>query len=52
MLGDAYGQDADFFGFYRTMRAYRDSLQGDNTTVVLSPTSEFFKYFGSGGLKK
>jgi modulator of FtsH protease HflC len=48
MLGEAYGQDPGFFAFYRAMRAYQDSLSGDNTTVVLSPKSEFFKYFGEG----
>ncbi len=49
ILGDAYGQDPDFFAFYRTMRAYQDALPGSNTTVVLSPSSEFFKYFGGAG---
>lgn len=48
MLGEAYGQDAKFFAFYRAMRAYQDSLSGDNTTVVLSPKSDFLKYFGDG----
>ena len=46
ILGEAYGQDPDFFAFYRSMQAYQDALPGDNTTVVLSPDSEFFKYFG------
>jgi membrane protease subunit HflC len=49
ILADAYNQDPDFFAFYRSMQAYQDALQGDNTTLVLSPNSEFFKYFGSGG---
>ena len=49
ILADAYSQDPDFFAFYRSMQAYQDALQGDNTTLVLSPNSEFFKYFGSGG---
>jgi membrane protease subunit HflC len=49
ILAEAYGQDADFFAFYRSMQAYQDALKGDNTTIVLSPNSEFFKYFGSGG---
>ena len=48
MLGEAYGQDPKFFAFYRAMRAYQDALSGDNTTVVLSPKSAFFKYFGEG----
>jgi membrane protease subunit HflC len=49
VLGDAYGQDADFFSFYRSMQAYQEALPGETTTVVLSPNSEFFKYFGQGG---
>jgi modulator of FtsH protease HflC len=48
MLGEAYGQDPSFFAFYRAMRAYSEALPGDNTTVVLSPKSDFFKYFGEG----
>ena len=43
ILGDAYGKDPEFFQFYRTMQAYRESLPG--TTLVLSPDSEFFRYF-------
>ena len=46
-LADAYGRDPDFFAFYRTMRAYQDSLD-PNTTVVLSPSSDFLKYLGKG----
>ncbi len=49
ILADAFNQDPDFFAFYRSMQAYQDALPGDNTTLVLSPNSEFFKYFGSGG---
>ena len=48
ILGEAYSQDPNFFAFYRSMQAYRDALSGDNTTVVLSPKSDFFKYFGDG----
>jgi len=44
ILGEAYGQDPDFFAFYRSMQAYQDSLGGNSTTMVLSPSSEFFKY--------
>ena len=45
VLVTAYGKDADFFAFYRTMKAYEGSLQSGDTRVLLSPTSEFFKYF-------
>ncbi len=48
-LGDAYGQDPEFFAFYRSMQAYQDALPGDNTTLVLSPDSDFFRYFGNSG---
>jgi len=46
ILGEAYGKDPEFFRFYRSMEAYRAAL-GDGTSMVLSPDSEFFSYFGS-----
>ena len=46
ILNEAYGQDTDFFKFYRSMEAY-DKAFGDGTTMVLSPDSDFFKYFGN-----
>ncbi len=49
VLGAAYGQDPDFFAFYRSLQAYQDALPGDNTTLVLSPTGEFFRYFSAPG---
>ena len=42
----AYGQDPEFFNFYRSMLAYTAALGQDDTTMVLSPNSEFFRYFG------
>ncbi|MGH7034748.1 MAG: protease modulator HflC [Stellaceae bacterium] len=45
---DAYGKDVSFFSFYRSLQAYRDSLTGDGTTLVLSPDDEFFKYLKDG----
>lgn len=39
------GQDAEFYDFYRSLEAYRNSLSDDETSLVLSPDSEFFKYF-------
>src|SRR6185312_12922046 len=47
ILGEAFSQDPDFFAFYRSMRAYQDALKSDNTTLILSPNSEFFRYFDS-----
>ncbi|MCP5368445.1 MAG: protease modulator HflC [Hyphomicrobiales bacterium] len=46
VLGEAYGQDPVFFEFYRSMEAYGEAF-GDGTTMVLSPDSEFFRYFGT-----
>ena len=45
VLANAYAKDANFFAFYRTMKAYEGSLSSNDTRVLLSPTSEFFKYF-------
>ena len=52
ILGDAYGIDPEFFAFYRSMEAYRSALGDDNTTMVLSPDSAFFRFFGdiTGGV--
>ena len=41
----AYGQDPEFFAFTRSMTAYARALPGDNTSIVMSPESEFFRYF-------
>lgn len=43
----AFGQDQDFFVFYRTMRAYDKGFVPEDTRMVLRPNSEFFQYFGS-----
>jgi membrane protease subunit HflC len=48
IFAEAFGRDPDFFAFYRSMTAYQASLKGDNTTVILSPDSEFFRYFDNG----
>ncbi len=47
ILGEAFGKDPEFFDFYRSMEAYGKAF-GDGTTMVLSPDSEFFRYFGTG----
>jgi modulator of FtsH protease HflC len=46
IFADAYGKDADFFSFYRTMQAYERSMQHSDTHFVLRPDSDFFRYFG------
>jgi len=53
ILAKAYGKDPEFFLFYRSLREYERSLTGADTTMVLSPDSDFFRYFNSAnGLKK
>jgi len=47
IFAEAFGRDVDFFTFYRSMQAYRDALGDQNTSVVLSPNSEFFRFFGA-----
>jgi membrane protease subunit HflC len=47
IFADAFGRDPDFFEFYRSMAAYRGALINSGTTMVLSPESEFFRYFGN-----
>ena len=42
----AYGQDAEFYAFYRSLEAYRNSLGDGKTVMVLDPNSEFLRYFG------
>ena len=46
IFADAYGKDADFFSFYRTMQAYERSMQRGDTHMVLRPDGDFFRYFG------
>jgi membrane protease subunit HflC len=49
LFAEAFSQDESFFRFYRSMEAYRGALADGNTTMVLSPNSAFFSYFGSNG---
>jgi membrane protease subunit HflC len=54
IFAEAFGQNKDFFNFYRSMQAYRNSLADSSTSFVLSPDSEFFRFFegvppGAGG---
>ena len=46
IFADAFGKDIEFFSFYRSMEAYREALGNEDTTMVLSPDSEFFRFFG------
>ncbi|MGY2053188.1 protease modulator HflC [Methylobacterium sp. JK268] len=45
ILAQAFGQDPDFFAFYRSMQAYEKGLTGTETRLVISPGSDFFRYF-------
>jgi len=47
IFAEAFGADAEFFEFYRSLTAYQRALQGSNSTMVLSPDSEFFDYLKS-----
>ena len=47
IFASAYGADQEFFEFYRSLEAYRGALQGNNSTMVLSPDSDFFNYLKS-----
>ena len=46
IFADAFGKDPEFFAFYRAMQAYETALIGGDTSLILSPDSEFFKFFG------
>ncbi len=45
IYADSFGQDPEFFSFYRSMEAYRKSIGESQTSMVLAPDSEFFKFF-------
>ena len=52
IFADAFGKDPEFFAFYRAMQAYEKALIGGETSLILSPDSEFFKFFGNIQKKK
>jgi len=45
VFADAFTRDADFFAFYRSMQAYEAGLKGSDTRMLMSPNTEFFRYF-------
>ena len=47
VFADAFNTDPEFFAFFRAMQAYSEGLQNSDTTMILSPDSEFFKYFAN-----
>ena len=52
IFADAFGRDPEFFSFYRAMQAYEKALIGGETSLILSPDSDFFKFFGNTGIIK
>ena len=52
IFADAFGKDPAFFAFYRAMQAYEKALIGGDTSLILSPDSDFFKFFGKTGIRK
>ena len=49
IFAEAYSRDPEFFDFYRSMQAYKTALDSDSTTLLLSPDSDFFRFFGADG---
>ena len=47
VFAEAFDTDPEFFAFYRAMQAYAEGLQNSDTTMILSPDSEFFKFFSN-----
>ena len=52
IFASAFGRDPEFFSFYRAMQAYEKALIGGDTSLILSPDSDFFKFFGNTGVIK
>jgi len=52
IFANAFGKDPEFFSFYRAMQAYEKALIGGDTSLILSPDSDFFKFFGNAGVFK
>jgi membrane protease subunit HflC len=50
IFAEAFGRDPEFFAFYRSLTAYENSLKGSNSTLVISPDSEFFDYLKSASI--
>ena len=52
IFAEAFGADPEFFEFYRSLAAYRVALKSGNSTMVMSPNSEFFDYLKSDNPRK
>ena len=49
IYGQAFGQNAEFYAFYRSLDAYRNSFKNKGDVLVVEPNSDFFKYMKSTG---
>jgi membrane protease subunit HflC len=47
IFAESYGKDPDFFAFYRSMQAYETGLKSGDSRIIVSPKSDFFRYFGT-----
>jgi membrane protease subunit HflC len=47
IYADAFGKDPEFFAFTRSLTSYETALQGNNSSIVMQPDSEFFDYLRS-----
>ena len=52
IFADAFGRDPQFFAFYRAMQSYEKALIGGDTSLIISPDTDFFKFFGKTGVIK
>ncbi len=52
IFAKAFGKDPQFFAFYRAMQSYEKALIGGDTSLILSPDSDFFKFFGKSGVTR
>ena len=52
IYAEAFGADPEFFAFYRSLEAYERALKGNNSSMVMTPDSEFFDYLGSGRISE
>jgi len=50
IYANAFGQDRDFYNFYKSLEAYRESFANKSDVLVIDPSSEFFKYFKGAGV--
>lgn len=52
IYADSYGQDEEFYAFYRSLQAYGNSFGGSNDVMVIDPSSSFFDYFGDDQVRQ